>query len=315
MAFSKSQMMRFRLLNAFFTSKKKKWTRKELEEKMLEHGIKVSRRTLTSDLDLMKNDSTLGYIAPIEYCKMEKRLFYSDSNYAIEKLPLSSSEYEALVNILSLIKFKDAFKDFDSIIDKLIRKGSERDISNIIGFEEAPAHVGEKHIDPLRTFIRGKQPIKVNYKKFTADKSSTYIVHPYYLKEYRNLWYLLCFYEEANELRTFALDRVIDIEAEEIEFIPSQLHHPEDYFRDIIGITRPKGEKQDIVLTFTHAISPYIKAQPLHQSQEILEENDEQTTIKLKIIPNYEFYSILLGYGKKLRSASPAFVLEEMMKI
>jgi hypothetical protein len=34
-----------------------------------------------------------------------------------------------------------------------------------------------------------------------------------------------------------------------------------------------------------------------------------------EIIPNYEFYSILLGYGKKLLSVSPEFVREEMQKI
>ena len=126
MDLGKNQMIRFRLINQCFTSRKKEWTRDELIEKLLEHGIRITKRSLTLDLDLMRNDGALGYNAPIEYCNRKKRLYYSDSNYSIEKLPLSSSEYEALVNTLSLMKFKDAFKDFDSIIDKLIRKDRPR---------------------------------------------------------------------------------------------------------------------------------------------------------------------------------------------
>jgi predicted DNA-binding transcriptional regulator YafY len=278
----------------------------------------VSERQLSTDIEMMKYDSVLGYNAPIIHCPKNKGYHYTDPNYSIEKLPLSVAEFQTLANALSLLKFKDAFKDFEAVIDKLMRVGTELtknlDTDDIIEFQKAPYYAGEIHIDRLLAFIRAKQPITVEYKKFNSEHSSFYTLHPYYLKEYMDLWYLLCYYEEADEMRTFALDRIIGFEEKVTDFRKCTLPHPKDYFKDIIGITLAKGPVEDIILSFTPTMAPYIKAKPLHHSQETLIDTKEELQIRLRLIPNYELYATLLGFGKKVKVLAPLNVLEEIRK-
>ena len=51
--------------------------------------------------------------------------------------------------------------------------------------------------------------VKLGYAKFQGpNETSTYNLHPYLLKEYRNRWYLLGWDRPARWIRTFGCDRI-----------------------------------------------------------------------------------------------------------
>jgi predicted DNA-binding transcriptional regulator YafY len=309
--------MRYRIIDECLRSATKYWSVNALIKAIEKHDILVKRRTILYDIDNMKNDPRLAYFAKIEYCKSNKGYYYLNPNYSIQRLPLTPAEFQTLATSLSLLKFKDAFKDYEAVIDKLLRIGDEKtknvDTSEIIEFEKAPYYSGEKYIDPLLQYVREKQPIELTYQKFGQDHPSKYIVHPYYLKEYRNRWYLLCYYEDAKEMRTFALDRMVSEPAEKIiEYIPCTLKQPSDYFKDIIGITLAKGPVEEVILSFHPTTAPYLKTQPLHHSQQIIKDDKEELQVLLKVIPNYELTSTILSYGNKVKVLGPVGLREEI---
>lgn len=315
MSTHKKPILRYRIIDKCLRNRVNRyWSVNQLIEKNFEQDIIIKRRALLYDIENMKFDERLGYNAPIEYCRKNKGYYYTDPEYSIEKIPLSDEEFKTLANSLSFLKYKSAFKEFESVVDKLLRVGSQSahqyDSTPIIEFEKAPYYKGEEFIDPLQKFIRAKQPVKITYQKFKSDKPEDYYLHPYFLKEYRNRWYLLSMHEELNELRTFALDRFIEIEETPLSYKECPLKNPSDYFKHILGVTVGKGPIETIILTFHPDYAPYLKTQSIHPSQEIVLDSEKEFRIQLKLIPNFELTSLILSYGRKVKVLEPLSLKE-----
>ena len=65
-------------------------------------GYAVSQRTIQLDLNSMKDDTFLGFFAPIEYCSKRKAYFYRDSDYQFGYQQLNLSELDLLENAFKL---------------------------------------------------------------------------------------------------------------------------------------------------------------------------------------------------------------------
>jgi len=87
------------------------------------------------------------------------------------------------------------------------------------------------------------------------------------------------------------------------------------YFKSAVGINRPDEAPRHIVLRFTATQGKYILSQPIHESQEIVEENDEYITLSLDVTPTYELYALILGWGAQVEVLEPAEVREQVRGI
>lgn len=65
-------------------------------------GYEVSQRTIQLDLNSMKDDTFLGFFAPIEYCSKRKAYFYRDSDYQFGYQHLNISELDLLENVCNI---------------------------------------------------------------------------------------------------------------------------------------------------------------------------------------------------------------------
>lgn len=65
-------------------------------------GYGVSQRTIQMDMHSMKNDSFLGFFAPIEYCSKRKAYYYQDSEYEFAYQQLNLTEVNLLENACSI---------------------------------------------------------------------------------------------------------------------------------------------------------------------------------------------------------------------
>ena len=125
------------------------------------------------------------------------------------------------------------------------------------------------------------------------------LIHPYYLKQYNNRWYILGFSTEFKNISVFPLDRIQEVTPVKAEFIPDTIiENPDDYFYDVIGVTIPKeGKIEKLVLRFSEHRYPYIKAKPIHPTQQ---NNDVERTITLKLIPNKELTGSCVEHKLKI---------------
>ena len=164
-------------------------------------------------------------------------------------------------------------------------------------FDQVPDLKGIEHLNFLLNKIIEKQPLRLQYQPFQKD-IETHIIHPYFLKEYNNRWFLFCLNEERQAIFNYPLDRIINIEEEHIYFNDTKYEPPNLYFRDIIGVTRLPGNPQKIRLKFKKPRAYYVETKPLHPSQRMVEETDMHMVFEIRIIPNREYEATILSFGE-----------------
>ena len=87
-----------------------------------------------------------------------------------------------------------------------------------------------------------------------------------------------------------------------------------EYFKYSFGITVSDSEAIDVVINFDPKQGNYLRTLPIHNTQEILEDNDKMFVIKVRVKPSYEFYSKIFSYGADATILSPKPVIERVLK-
>ena len=140
-------------------------------------------------------------------------------------------------------------------------------------------------------------------------------MHPYVLKEYRNRWYVTGKLVDKNRIQTFALERIKQIIPTTSNFTRDANFKPAEYFKHSFGISVHDYESQLVTLSFSPTEAPYIKSQPLHQTQQILVDDEQEFKITLDVIPSYELKSQILSYGDKVKVVAPETLKKELKEI
>ena len=311
MATNKNASIRYRALDKCFTNPYKKFFIGDLMEScaalMADHYgtyISVSRRQILDDINFMRSNA--GFEAPIESCREGKRVYYryEDINFSIQNKPLTEAEEMQLketLEMLNRIKGIPGMNRIESMQTKLFAGiDLNRNKRKIISFEENEYLDGLEHLNLLYQFIINCQCLLVSYKSFKSQDKNSFIISPYYLKQYNNRWFLFGQNHELNKLQNLALDRIISLKPVSDSYIETTFDF-ENYFEDIVGVTNIElQEVEEIVIELTQNIIPYILSKPIHGSQ-ILKGN----ILKLKIKPNYELESLILSFGENMKIIQP----------
>lgn len=87
----------------------------------------------------------------------------------------------------------------------------------------------------------------------------------------------------------------------------------EDYFYDIIGVTRIQGkEPEEIKLWFSPTSAPYVSTKPLHHSQKTKWLAAGELEIRIRVIPNYELETVILSFGENVKVLEPEWLMEKI---
>lgn len=278
----------------------------------------ISRRQVLVDIDFMESEA--GWGALINRVKDGRRVYYRYENpeYTINNQPITDEEVTQLrETMLMLSRFKGLpqFEWIDSIItnleDKFNLKSAGR---SVIGLDGVAYADGIEYITPLFNAILNKTPLNIKYTTFNK-KSFDWIIHPYYIKQYNNRWFLIGLNnDEFKSITNVALDRIISIEQANVTFIDNTfIEDFDEYFEDIIGVSFPtEGTIQNVILRFSQNRFPYIKAKPIHGSQKI--KDTDARIITLDVIPNKELESILLSFGSDVEVLAPESLRNSIAK-
>lgn len=271
----------------------------------------IKRRQLFDDIKFMESES--GYSIPLEKIPDGKRKYYrySDKNFSINKQPISQAEAEQLKDTIMMLNRFKGLPQFDWMEEVLARFEDtfklKADIDSVVGFEQNPYLRGIEHFTALFNAIINKQSIKVAYKP-SFGESQNYIIHPYYLKQYNNRWFLfgLSQRKEQNKLMNMAIDRIVSFEPIAIPYIKNEEIDFTEFFDDVIGVTVPShGKVETIRLKIDKKRYSYIETKPIHATQTVKEKGDDYVVIELKLITNYEFETLLLGFADSVEVIEP----------
>jgi predicted DNA-binding transcriptional regulator YafY len=219
--------------------------------------------------------------------------------------------------LLEKYKFADVFGDISGALQKVIdvidisASGKSGEQYDFIRPEKIPHIKGRVYLGKIIRAIREKKVLRLYYQPFYEDTPYFTEVHPYLMKEYRSRWYMIGLNDFKDQVRTYSLDRIRDIEGSEIPYRDPDFS-AEDYFRNAIGIISPGGDPPVIRIAVQKTQAQYVITLPWHESQNIEEETEEETIFHFRVHPTYEFISLLLSYGKDLRVLSPGTLREEL---
>lgn len=315
---NKNALIRYKTIDNCLRNRYRPWTLDDLVDACSDalydmEGIRkgVSVRTVQGDIQMMRSDK-LGYNAPIEVYE-HKYYRYSDPDYSITDMPMSQNDYEVMqeaVDMLRQLQDFDQFAEMSDVVSRLQDKlaVSKNSRKPIVHFDHVPDLKGLRLLNPLYNYIAHKQTLRIMYQSFTARQPSEFILCPYLLKEFRNRWFL--FGSKASDLLLFnlALDRIISVEPIDVPFRENPEFDPEHFFDDVIGVSKNIHERSRCIKFWASAEqSKYIKTKPLHPSQQLLSENPEDgsCTFSIKVVINFEMYSVFMSYGPGVKILSP----------
>jgi len=185
-------------------------------------------------------------------------------------------------------------------------------LSRYIHFEKRRPQ-GTENLYGLLHAIKNQVQIGFTYHKFWEDAQTQRRVEPYALKEFRSRWYVLANDLSDGKIKSFALDRLSNLEITRTKFRLPDNFDVNEHFRHSFGIISPSDEKpEEIILSFTPFQGKYIKTLPLHESQQVLADNETECRIKLTLFITHDFIMELLSYGANLKVISPQSLVDEI---
>ena len=255
----------------------------QMQDDTLNMGI--SKRTLQRDIKDIKN----LFGVDITYSKTSKGYFINQSE-------MENMNFERMMEAFDLFNSLNIAQDLKPFIHLEKRKPQGTD--NLYGLLHA---------------IKNKLQIKFAYQKFWEEEITERTVAPYGLKEFKNRWYLMAKDSKDGHVKSFALDRLSKLEITSNSFEFTCAYNIEESYRYCFGIISPTDEEpQDIILSFNSVQGKYIKTLPLHETQEILIDNEIELRIRLRLRFTHDLLMELLSYGGNMKVLQPQSFINEI---
>lgn len=319
MATNHHAMIRYQALDKCFRNHHRKYYIDDLVEACCEaiynnQGIKdgVKRRQVWKDIAFM--ESPEGWEAPIEHIKDGKKVYfrYADEDFSINKQPLSQEEISKLKDTIYMLSRFKGMAQSDWIEEIITRLESRFDLNGsakgVIEFEQNLDYVGARHLSDIFNAIVNRQPLYIEYRKFTGEDRS-WLLHPYYIRQYNGRWFLYGLNSEMNVISNIPLDRITSFKTVDCPYIDTNIDFSH-YFDDVIGATLPDAPTEDIILKFAPERFPYVQSKPIHLSMTTIDK--ENCIVRINVIPNRELEAMIFSFGNQVEVLAPQWFREQV---
>lgn len=325
MAITKNPLIRYKILDKCFRNPYKKYYFETLLETVNEtlyeitgDEVGIKTRQLRDDISFMR--STEGWSIELEELTDGKKKIYryEDVNFSINNAPLNEVEmdqFQSAIQVLSQFEGMPQFEGIQAIIAKL-----KTDLTTptndkpFIGFDSSQDLKGIEHFSLLYSAVQNKTPLEITYKDFKTEEPYTYVFHPYYLKEYNNRWFLFGMHPESWKPDwQIAIDRLVEVQSISIPFIENEFIDWQDYFSDMIGVSKAEGAVlENVVLHFNQLTGRYMENKSIHETQKHKWIHENTLEVKIKVMVNYELERLILSYGESVIVLEPQHLREKI---
>jgi len=169
---------------------------------------------------------------------------------------------------------------------------------------------GQKFLNTVLESIKENVQLQVEYKSYHEENSTTFILSPYFIKLFKQRWYLI---GRSDKIRIYALDRIMSIEKTDEHFSLPDNFNAENYFHDCYGIVNDENLKPEIIrLKVSAKQSNYLRDLPLHHSQKETERNEEFSVYEYWLKPTYDLIQEIMKYGSQIEVLSPVDFRNEL---
>ncbi|GAB3713046.1 WYL domain-containing protein [Spirosoma flavus] len=322
MPITRSAFQRYRLIDEIISRYPRQYSKQRLFELCQDKcGIR-SISSLEKDIQRLRED----HDAPIAYDKRRNGYYYTDPQFRLLRLMLSPDDMEALDYAREVLtatqgasvagELANALQKVRQSLDIIREVKTETLTRRVVYVEERILGGNRQYVPVLIRAINQNRQISFRYSRHDSPEVDNKLrtLHPILLREVADSWYVIGYDEATGKERTFALDRMRDLELTDdlCEVPPAVLTNVSELFEHIYGITDSSGPVEEIMLSFTPLFGRYVKAKPIHQTQEVLHDNDTECVVRLRLAPNRDLLMHLRSYGEHLTVLQPESLVQEM---
>ena len=317
MATNKQATIRYHALDHCFSNQWKRFFIKDLIEACnqaiyefsgIEDGVK--RRQVFDDIAFMESEQ--GWSIPLDRLREGRRVYYrySDRSFSIKNQGITLDEAKQLgetLTILTRFKGLPLFEWIEEIqirLEDTFKLKGNKNIS--VGFEQNPYLKGINFFTDIFYAIQNEVVLNITYQSYKQEKPTEIIIHPWYLKQYNNRWFLFGFNDKLKKITNLALDRIVSFKNYDIEYIKNKEIDFEEYFEDVIGVTVSDDiPTEQVRINISNDLWSYIESKPIHGSQKIINKCTDYTIIELELKINYEFLALIFSHMDKIEIIGP----------
>lgn len=323
MAISKFPLVRYKVLDRCFRTTYKKYYINDLVDEcnkilseMTGNQESVKLRQVQDDIAFMRSPEGWNIELAELYDGKKKIYRYEDTTFSIMNVPLNAKVMEEFRSSVEVLSQFEGMPQFDWLQESLAKMNMEanRETTPIISFDTNPYLKGIEHLSTLYQAIKNKTVLNITYQDFNAPEPYIVILHPYYLKQYNNRWFLFGRNTE-NGIPTWnlAIDRIIDISNSIDSFIPNKYINWMEYFEDVIGVTiPPEAKPEEVILHFYGIAGKYVENKPIHGSQKSKWLGNNTLEVKLFLIINFELERLVLSYADNAKVIQPESLVKNI---
>lgn len=247
--------------------------------------VGVSRRTVQRDFTEIRN----LWGIEITYSSSQRGYYIEDTEY-------NSGLYEEAIdtlNMLSLVSF-------------------DKELNKYISFEPRKAK-GTHYIADVMNAIKRRVQIEIIYQSYTnSNRPSKRLVQPLGLKEFKGFWYLIA--NHNGTIKSFGLDRILQLALTDDSFSFPEGFSVKSYYKDCFGIMKPENASVETIIIEAQKLKgEYLNANPLHNSQQIINESTKSTIFSIEVYATYDLRMELLSHGDEIKVIQPEDFFERVM--
>lgn len=192
------------------------------------------------------------------------------------------------------------------VVDSVSMSGmlnNAQDISERIMLENVPS--ARKHLPVIIDALKQNRRIQFSYMSYTRSKPSTGIVlEPYFVRIFKQLWYVIGLNVKDGQIKTYSLDRMSDLNILQEVFVMPDDVNAADFFKDCFGIITNKNRPKRIVLRVESTQAKYFRALPLHSSQQE-EMHDSYSIFSYRMRITYDLKEEIMSHGASIEVLEP----------
>lgn len=178
-----------------------------------------------------------------------------------------------------------------------------REIASRIMLEEVPS--AREHLSGMMEALRDRRAVTFDYHPYSRVNPNRGVeIEPWFLRIYRQIWYVTGRETASGRVKTYALDRISDLKILPRTFILPDDADPKTYFKDAYGIMVDQAEARQVVLRVDPRQAKYLRALPLHHSQQE-EINDGYSRFTYRLCLTGDFVSEIISMGAQVTVESP----------
>lgn len=274
--------------------------------------FEVKPRTIYEDIRNLKEKFNLD----IAFDRFKDGYYLRDKDRKLPLFDLNESELTSLALSTKIATNHAGFikNDLASAMEKIGERVAEGVGKNALGTLEQmhSAYVPhptikQKTFSDLKAAIKRQNSIELSYYAASTDETTTREVEPYKLLQHQGTWYLLAFCTMRQDLRLFAIHRIVDLKTHrERRFERNRDLDIERWLNSAFQIEREKNDKEwKVVIFFRKEAAPYIREKIWQAGQKLEEKKDGSLVLTFSTLSLPEVKRWVLYYGANAVVLSP----------